>query len=78
MKDVIIKFNEGPGLNSRLYREIIRAIEKPLLEEALTEARGSQLKAARILGINRNTLRAKIKKLGINIHQLRYDTPANT
>ncbi|MFZ5800796.1 MAG: helix-turn-helix domain-containing protein [Candidatus Omnitrophota bacterium] len=75
MKAFIIK--EEPGLSSRRYRDIIRAIEKPLLEEALAEAKGNQLKAAKILGINRNTLRTKIRKLGINIHQLKYEPPIN-
>jgi len=50
-----------------LYKFIIEAAEKPLIEHALMRAEGNQLKAARILGINRNTLRSKIKKLGIKV-----------
>jgi len=49
-----------------LYKSILEVIEKPILERALERADGNQLKAAKILGINRNTIRAKIKKLGIN------------
>jgi len=49
-----------------LYKSILEIIEKPILERALERALGNQLKAAKILGINRNTIRAKIKKLGIN------------
>jgi len=49
-----------------LYRFILEIIEKPLLEQVLERTRGNQLKAARALGINRNTMRAKIKKLGID------------
>jgi DNA-binding protein Fis len=56
-------YNEKKG---RLYKEILEVIEKPLLEHILERTEGNQLKAARILGINRNTIRAKIKKLGIN------------
>ncbi|MEE9273610.1 MAG: response regulator [Robiginitomaculum sp.] len=42
-------------------------IEKPLIEEALRITNGNNLKAAEILGIHRNTLRAKIRGLKINI-----------
>lgn len=50
-----------------LYKFIIEAAEKPLIERVLLETEGNQLQAAKILGINRNTLRSKIKKLGITI-----------
>ena len=49
-----------------LYKTIIEAIEKPLIENTLERTFGNQLKAAKILGINRNTMRSKIKKLGID------------
>jgi len=49
-----------------LYRYILETVERPLLEQALERTAGNQLEAARILGINRNTMRSKIKKLGIN------------
>ena len=49
-----------------LYKYVLEAIEKPLIEHALERTYGNQLKAAKILGINRNTIRAKIKKLGID------------
>ena len=57
-------FDEKKGV---LYKSVLEAIEKPLLEQVLERCEGNQLKAARILGINRNTMRAKIKKLGINV-----------
>lgn len=57
-------FYEKRGI---LYRAVIEEIEKPLIERALEETRGNQLKAARILGINRNTMRAKIKRLAIDV-----------
>jgi len=50
-----------------LYKFIIEAAEKPLIEHALMRAEGNQLRAAKMLGINRNTLRSKIKKLGIKV-----------
>jgi two-component system nitrogen regulation response regulator GlnG len=49
-----------------LYKYVLEAIEKPLIERALERTYGNQLKAAKILGINRNTMRTKIKKLGID------------
>ena len=55
------------GESRKLYKFIIEAAEKPLIERILVKTEGNQLKAARILGINRNTLRAKIRKLGIKI-----------
>jgi len=50
----------------RIYKVIIESIEKPLIEQALERTEGNQLKAARNLGINRNTIRSKIKKFGID------------
>ena len=52
-----------------LYRTIVKAIERPLFEHVLARTEGNQLKAARILGINRNTMRAKIRKLGIDVNR---------
>ncbi len=49
-----------------LYKYILEGIEKPLIEQTLERTYGNQLKAAKILGINRNTMRTKIKKLGID------------
>ncbi|MCX5665665.1 MAG: hypothetical protein NT036_01255 [Candidatus Omnitrophica bacterium] len=49
-----------------LYRSVMQSIEKPLIEKTLERTAGNQLKAARILGINRNTIRSKIRKLGID------------
>jgi len=51
------------------YHSAIEAMEKSLIEETLEKTLGNQLKAAKILAINRNTLRAKIKKLGIEVNR---------
>jgi two-component system nitrogen regulation response regulator GlnG len=59
-------FIEKEGI---LYRSILQIVEKPLIENILERTDGNQLKAARILGLNRNTLRTKIKRLGINIEK---------
>ncbi len=51
--------------SGKVYKDIIDYIEKPLIEWALKKSDGNQIKAAKILGINRNTIRVKIKKFGI-------------
>ncbi|MFL0356568.1 sigma-54-dependent transcriptional regulator [Erythrobacter sp. GH1-10] len=48
-----------------VYATAIAAFEKPLIEHALGETGGNQLRAAKLLGINRNTLRKRIGELGI-------------
>lgn len=50
-----------------LYNKVIGEIEKTLINETLSATRGNQIKAAQILGINRNTLRKKILAKGIKI-----------
>ena len=50
-----------------LYEKIISEIEKPLLSISLSSVRGNQVRAAEMLGLNRNTLRKKIRELGIEV-----------
>jgi two-component system, NtrC family, nitrogen regulation response regulator GlnG len=50
-----------------LYDRIIRQVEVPLLSAALAATRGNQIKAAELLGVNRNTLRSRIRDLDIQI-----------
>ena len=49
----------------RVYREALVILEKPLIVEALRLTGGNQLRAARLLGINRNTLRKRGRELGL-------------
>ena len=49
-----------------LYPLVIGEIEKPLLEAVMHQARGNQSRAARMLGINRNTLRKKLTQYGLS------------
>ena len=51
--------------NGKLYRSIMARVELPLLRQALELSGGNQLKAARLLGINRNTLRKRLRLLGL-------------
>jgi two-component system nitrogen regulation response regulator GlnG len=48
-----------------LYDRVLAELERPLLRLTLAAVRGNQLKAARMLGINRNTLRKKLTDLGV-------------
>ena len=60
------KFGEDlppPGL----YHRVLRDVEEPLIGAALAATRGNQIKAAELLGVNRNTLRKKIRDLDIQV-----------
>jgi two-component system, NtrC family, nitrogen regulation response regulator GlnG len=48
-----------------LYHRILREIEYPLISAALAATRGNQIKAAELLGLNRNTLRKKVRDLDV-------------
>ena len=50
-----------------LYDRILREIEKPLISLSLGATRGNQIRAAQLLGLNRNTLRKKIRELDIPV-----------
>ncbi|MBI3439456.1 MAG: nitrogen regulation protein NR(I), partial [Proteobacteria bacterium] len=56
----------SPGLPADgLYDRLLAEVERPLIAHALQATRGNQIRAAAVLGINRNTLRKKIQALGI-------------
>ncbi len=52
---------------SGLHQIIMEQVEKPLIELALREHRGNQVKTAQFLGINRNTLKKKIDNYKIRV-----------
>jgi len=58
--------------NKNIYSEVISEVEQSMIKNVLFITKGNQLKAAQILGLNRNTLRKKIGDLNINI-QLNED-----
>ena len=54
------------NLKSRgFYQSILSQVERPLIELALKHHDGNQLRAAKLLGINRNTLKSKMDQLNI-------------
>ncbi|MFC4167100.1 nitrogen regulation protein NR(I) [Teichococcus aestuarii] len=50
-----------------LYERVLAEVERPLLRLALAATRGNQIKAAAMLGLNRNTLRKKIRELDLPV-----------
>jgi len=50
-----------------LYQRVLREVERPLITLTLQATNGNQIKAAEILGLNRNTLRKKIRDLNIPV-----------
>ena len=56
---------DGHGTHE-LYRLVLETVERPLLESVLDHTRGNQTRASEILGINRGTLRKKLKQYGLD------------
>ena len=55
--------NEQPA---DLYELVLAEVEAPLMEAVMTYTQGNQTKASRVLGLNRGTLRKKLKTYGLN------------
>ena len=58
-------FDEARPVDGGVYHAALAAFEKPLFEHTLQRTQGNQLRAARMLGINRNTLRKRLSELDI-------------
>lgn len=73
MKNIIDGINESfiTSRNGEIYENAINYMDKILIEMALERSRGNQLTAAKILGLNRNTLHAKLKKLNIDAQRFK-------
>lgn len=58
-----------------LYEHIIRAVELPLLQATLQATQGNKIRAAEILGINRNTLKKKMEDHGLETRREHWPRP---
>ena len=52
-------------LGTDVYQMVLAEVEAPLLEEIMAYTRNNQTKASRMLGLNRGTLRKKLKQYGM-------------
>lgn len=64
--DNFFKMHNGYNPESGLYDRVIHEVEKILIEKTLVHTKKIQIQASKILGINRNTLRKKMKELNIS------------
>ncbi len=64
MKNFLSQLN-GKDVDN-MYDLVLAEIETPMLEEVMQYTRGNQTRAANLLGINRGTLRKKLKQYGMN------------
>ena len=65
IKSMVLSLMAAPE-KENLYAQALEKFEKPLLIEMMHHAQGNQIKAAKILGINRNTLRKKLNDYQID------------
>ena len=61
------KLHKGKLPSAGLYSRIINEVERPLISICLNATKGNQIRASKLLGLNRNTLRKKIKELKIKV-----------
>jgi len=62
----------GDSQPESLYRVLMAEVEPPLIEEVLRYTNGNQSQTARILGMTRNTLRAKLNRYDISVTNGKY------
>ncbi|MDG1436844.1 MAG: helix-turn-helix domain-containing protein [Rickettsiaceae bacterium] len=64
--DQFFEMHAGDCPESGLYNLVVKEVEKVLIKKTLSYVDGVQVKASRILGINRNTLRKKMQEFNID------------
>ena len=62
--------------SGRIYREALQLLERPLIGHVLAMTGGNQLRAARVLGLNRNTLRKRCRELHLALPREPRRAPA--
>ena len=71
VKSIISELSSQGNEQYSLYVRALERFERPMLEEILRKAGGNQIQAAKLLGINRNTLRKKLTEYDIDPAQLK-------
>jgi two-component system nitrogen regulation response regulator GlnG len=66
LRPFVAAHRDGPPVRD-LYDRVLAEVERPLLRLVLSATRGNQIKAAAMLGLNRNTLRKKIRELDLPV-----------
>jgi two-component system nitrogen regulation response regulator GlnG len=64
-----------PRANGRLYEEVIGAVERALFDRVLRQTHGHQAQASELLGLNRSTLRHRLRTLGLKLDKTLADAP---
>ena len=67
IREFLAAHGDGGMPLSDIYDQVIAEVERPLIRLTLAATRGNQIKAAAMLGLNRNTLRKKIRDLEIPV-----------
>ncbi len=60
-----------------LHAQVVEAVERVLLARVLRQTRGHQAQASDVLGLNRTTLRHKLRALGLAVDKVVTDDPSN-
>jgi two-component system nitrogen regulation response regulator GlnG len=63
------------GSDGKVYERVIEAVERVLLPRALRQTHGHQARASDLLGLNRATLRTKLRALGLAVDKVLVDEP---
>ncbi|MFH1791088.1 MAG: helix-turn-helix domain-containing protein [Candidatus Omnitrophota bacterium] len=73
MEDAVSKIEQYFLLSGEgeIYKNVIMHVEKDIIVKALERCDGNQLMAAKMLGLNRNTLHLKLKKLDIDAERFK-------
>lgn len=73
IQDIIHKIDDDLLMlgSDGIYENVISRVEKELIEKVLERCCGNQLMASKMLGLNRNTLHKKVKKLSIDIQKFK-------
>jgi two-component system nitrogen regulation response regulator GlnG len=64
-----------PRADGRLYEAVIAAVERVLFSRVLRQTHGHQAQASELLGLNRSTLRHRLRTLGLTVDRVPTDTP---